>query len=107
MPSSAESPPLPRELDPSFLSKLEKADPKSLVEPLAKLLAEYRKRRRLNPLEFFKENPAQEPFARCLERFRALVGSNKLGKTTQGVVEALRYSSGRHPFRRVPQPSFG
>lgn len=76
--------------------------------PLANLLLEMKRRRRENPLEFFKENKGdQELFSKSQKRGRYIIASNKWGKTEVGSVESLRYSLGKHPYRKVHVPSFG
>lgn len=77
-------------------------------ETILKLLAsvgKYRTTENKRRWESYKPLPAQLRLHKCQAQTRCLIGGNRLGKTTAGIVEVLWYCFGRHPFRTVLPPT--
>jgi phage terminase large subunit-like protein len=57
--------------------------------------------------QIYVPHAMQELFHRCRSKGRLFYGANQSGKTRAGTNEALWWATGRHPYLRVPVPSFG
>lgn len=56
----------------------------------------------------YTPHPKQEIFHQSDSRGKLFIGGNRSGKTVGGATEGVWWATGRHPFRRVPQPpTFG
>ena len=59
-------------------------------------------------LKLFEANPGpQTQFQRDQHRLRFMFGGNRTGKSEIGGVEALRFATGKHPFRPGLRPTSG
>lgn len=63
--------------------------------------------REQDPLVFYRPWSKQLEFHRNPAAIRAVLGGNRVGKTTMGVVEDLWIATGRHPFIKAPIPNRG
>lgn len=63
------------------------------------LMEAIREQERLRRWDRYVPLPHQERFHRSPARMRAIIGSNRCGKTVAGMKEALWYMRGEHPFR--------
>lgn len=52
----------------------------------------------------YKPHPKQLAFHGSQKKGRQYIGGNRSGKTTGGINEDIWWLTGRHPFRRVPEP---
>jgi len=50
----------------------------------------------------YKPHPKQETFHRSTSKTRLYIGGNRSGKTVGGVVEAIWYLTGTHPYKSTP-----
>lgn len=60
-----------------------------------------------NRWEQYRPLEKQKRFHQSMAQTRAFIGGNRSGKTTAGIVEALWYAMGRHPWRNVLAPNHG
>jgi len=71
---------------------------------LTKALDEGQRERRMDR---YRELPHLTPFHQSRARIRMLIGGNRSGKTTAGLMEFLRYMLGTHPYRPISPPNQG
>lgn len=56
----------------------------------------------------YKPSEKQQLFHANPKKHRLYAGGNRAGKTVAGCIEAIRYASGEHPDRKVPEaPNYG
>ena len=77
------------------------------VSEMLNLMEEMRQHQLTTRWSRYKPLPHQDRFHRSMARIRALIGSNRCGKTVAGMEEVLRYMRGEHPFRNVSAPCRG
>lgn len=74
---------------------------------LAQYLLEKTKLDKTRKLDTYTPLSYQERFHRSDKKIRLFVGTNRCGKTTAGVIEAIWMATGRHPYRPVTIPNKG
>lgn len=78
------------------------------AQKLAQQLLTIRQQRfRSNPVSFFKAHPKQLPFFQSQAQERWIYAANQFGKTLCGAVETVYWATGHHPYRKVPEATFG
>lgn len=66
---------------------------------MAKLIQERRRRLESNPLDFYRALPHASAFHASKARVRALIGSNRCGKSEGNTVEVCRYGTDENPHK--------
>lgn len=92
----------PIPLNPSDLKAMPKAKKLALYRALTKAKLRQEQRKSLFYLESSHEG--QRAFHKAKNRIRILLGGNRSGKTTAGVLEMLWLVTGTHPFRPAKTP---
>ncbi len=77
------------------------------LQRLLELAQAVSERERLMKLDRYRPLPHQKRFHKSPAQIRALIGANRCGKTKAGVVEALWYATGTHPYKQVLVPNSG
>lgn len=77
------------------------------VDELMELLEGIAEDERHSAWERYEPMPSQLKFHKSLARVRLYCGGNRAGKTTAGMIEAIWYMMGRHPYRTVLSPNSG
>lgn len=74
---------------------------------LLELIDERDRRRREDPLKYAKQHDKQKAATASMAAIRALFWGNRVGKTEWGGQESSRFSTGNHPFRKIPASTHG
>lgn len=70
-------------------------------------LQEYQEYQKQNKIEFYKPHDKQLLFHKSEAIYRLLHGANRSGKTVAGAIEAVWYSTGLHPHKKIETPNDG
>lgn len=89
--------------DSTLSDLLRSASPEEARAALSGIVTAYEARKRADPLGFFKyKSDGQRRFSESQAFGRVAWCGNQAGKSEIGAVEAVRFTLGRHPHRKVP-----